>query len=191
MPVQSVKELIEDVKDLSELMLALAYSSVFFESKDIAKEVMILYNDLEDKEEKLYLHLFAASRGRPSERLISVIDIAESSKMVGNAAKNLSEGVLEGRKMHPIIKDAIKESDETIVRCVVTDKSIMKNKTLADLKIRTDVGIQIIAIKRENRWIFNPKKDIEIYQNDLLIGTGPRTGCKKLDKLAKGEVKKI
>ena len=191
MPVQSVKELIEDVKDLSELMLSLAYSSVFFESKDIAKEVMILYNDLEDKEEKLYLHLFAASRGRPSERLISVIDIAESSKMVGNAAKNLSEGVLEGRKMHPIIKDAIRESDESIVRCVVTEKSIMKNKTLADLKIRTDVGMQIIAIKRENRWIFNPKKDVEIYQNDLLIGTGPRTGCKKLDKLAKGEVKKI
>ena len=108
MPVQSVKELIEDVKDLSELMLALAYSSVFFESKDIAKEVMILYNDLEDKEEQLYLHLFAASRGKPSERLISVIDIAESSKMVGNAAKNLSEGVLEGRKMHPIIKVAFK-----------------------------------------------------------------------------------
>src|SRR3989338_7040384 len=105
MPVESVKELIEDVKDLSELMLSLAYSSVFFESKDIA----------------------------------------ESSKMVGTAAKNLSEGVLQGRKMHPIIKDAIRESDESIVRCVVTDKSIMKNKTLADLKIRTDVGMQIIA----------------------------------------------
>ena len=191
MPVQSVKELIEEVKDLSELMLSLAYSSVFFESKDIAKEVMILYNDLEDLEEKLYLHLFAASRGKPSERLISVIDIAESSKMVGNAAKNLSEGVLQGRKMHPIIKDAIRESDESIVKCVVTDKSIMKNKTLSDLKIRTDVGIQIIAIKRESRWIFNPKKDTEIFKNDLLIGTGPRTGCKKLDKLAKGEVKKI
>ena len=191
MPVQSVKELIEEVKDLSELMLSLAYSSVFFESKDIAKEVMILYNDLEDKEEQLYLHLFAASRGKPSERLISVIDIAESSKMVGNAAKNLSEGVLQGRKMHPIIKDAIRESDESIVKCVVTDKSIMKNKNLADLKIRTDVGIQIIAIKRESRWIFNPKKDTEIFKNDLLIGTGPRTGCKKLDKLAKGEVKKI
>ena len=191
MPVQSVKELIEEVKDLSELMLSLAYSSVFFESKDIAKEVMILYNDLENKEEQLYLHLFAASRGKPSERLISVIDIAESSKMVGNAAKNLSEGVLQGRKMHPIIKDAIRESDESIVKCVVTDKSIMKNKNLADLKIRTDVGIQIIAIKRESRWIFNPKKDTEIFKNDLLIGTGPRTGCKKLDKLAKGEVKKI
>ena len=191
MAKESVKELIEDVKNLSELMLSLAYSSVFFESKDIAKEVMILYNDLEDLEEKLYLHLFAASRGRPSERLISVIDIAESAKMVGNAAKNLSETVLEGRKMHPIIKEAIKESDETIVRCVVTNKSVMKNKTLGDLKIRTDVGIQILAIKRENKWIFNPKKDTEIYQNDMLIGTGPNAGCKKLDKLAKGEVKKI
>jgi uncharacterized protein with PhoU and TrkA domain len=191
MPKESVKELIEDVKNLSELMLSLAYSSVFFESKDIAKEVMILYNDMEHLEEKLYLHLFAASRGRPSERLISVIDITESAKMVANAAKNLSEGVLEGRKMHPIIKDAIRESDESIVRCIVSANSVLKSKTLGDLKIRTDVGIQILAIKRENKWIFNPKKDTHIFKNDLLIGTGPRAGCKKLDKLAKGEVKKI
>src|SRR3989344_6518110 len=171
---ETVKDIIEDVKNLSELMLEMAYSSVFFESKDIAKEVMILYNDLEELEEKLYLHLFAASRGRPSQRLISVIDIAESAKLVANAAKNLSETVLEGRKMHPIIKEALKESDESISRAVVSSKSILKDKTLADLRLRTEMGMHIIAIKRGNKWIFNPKKDTQIFENDMLIGNGPK-----------------
>jgi len=187
----SVKDLIEEVKDLSELMLELAYSSVFFESKDIAKEVMILYSDLEEQEERLYLHLFAASRGRSSERLISVIDLAESSKMVANAAKNLSEMVLEGRKMHPIIKQALQESDESIIKAVINRKSILKNRSLGDLRIRTEMGMHIIAIKRGSKWIFDPQKSTRLYEGDTLIGNGPGPSCKKLERLAKGEVKKI
>src|SRR3989338_6497783 len=101
---ENVKDLIEEVKNLSELMLDLAYSSVLFESKDIAKEVLLLFNNLDSLTERLYLHLFAASRGKFSNRLISVIDIIESSKMVAAAARNMSELVLEGAELHPIVK---------------------------------------------------------------------------------------
>src|SRR3989344_315747 len=188
---ESVKELIEDIKNLSELMLDLAYSSVFFESKEIAKEVMVLYNELEDLEEKLYLHLFAASRGKIQKKFISVIDVVESSKWVANAAKNMSETVLEGKALHPVIKEALKATDESIVRANVTKKSILRDKTLGDLKLRTEMGIHIIAIRRSNKWIFNPKKGTDILENDVIFGVGPSASCKKLSKLAKGEVKKI
>src|SRR3989338_7254196 len=151
---ESVKELIEDIKNLSELMLDLAYSSVFFESKEIAKEVMVQYNELEDLEERLYLHLFAASRGKLQVRFISVMAVVESSKMVANAAKNMSETVLEGKALHPVIKEALKEADESIARANITKKSILKDKTLGDLKLRTEMGVHIIAIRRGNKWIF-------------------------------------
>ncbi len=189
--VESVKELIEDVKNLSELMLDLAYSSVFFESKEIAKEVMVLYNELEELEEKLYLHLFAASRGKIQKKFISVIDVVESSKWVGNAAKNMSETVLEGKALHPVIKEALKDTDESIVRAAVTKRSILCNKTLGELKLRTEMGLNIIAVRRGNKWIFDPKKVTDILENDIVFGVGPSISCKKLSKLARGEVKKI
>ena len=86
---ENVKSLMAEVKNLSELMLDLAYSSVFFESKEIAKEVVLLFSNLEDLEERLYFHLFAASRGKQPSRFISVIDMVESSKLVATAARNM------------------------------------------------------------------------------------------------------
>ncbi len=192
---ENVKELIEEIKNLSELMLDLAYSSVLFRSKEIAKEVVLSYDRLQELEESLYEHLFAAARGRSKTRLISVIDLIESAKNVAIAAKNISEPVIEGKELHPIIQEALKESDETIARADVVSKSILKNKTLGEIKLRTYIGANVIAIRREtphgHRWIFSPKKDTAIYEKDVLIGVGPSQACEKLRKLAKGVVKKL
>ncbi len=188
---ENVKDLMEEVKDLSELMLDLAYSSVFFESKEIAKEVVLLYSNLEELEEKLYYHLFAASRGRQDRRLISVIDLVEGSKMVASAARNMSEMVLEGAELHPIIKEALKASDESIVRAIVSRTSILVNKTLGDVRLRTNLGMNVIAIKRDNKWIFDPDKTVRMLKDDILIGIGSLDSCRLLSKLAEGEIKKL
>lgn len=188
---ENVKELMEEVKNLSELMLDLAYSSLFFESKDIAKEVMILYNELEELEERLYLHLFAATRGRAAAKYVSVIDFVESSKMVATAAKNLAETILEGKEMHPVIKAALQESDESIVRATVTKKSVLKGRTLGETRLRTEMGTQIIAIRRGSKWIFDPNKGSQMLEGDVLFGVGPQSSCEKLSKLSRGDVRKI
>jgi len=191
---ENVKDLLEELKNLSQLMLDLAYSSVFFKNKEIAKEVALLYERLEELEEKLYLHLFAASRGRVMKKLISIIDLVESSKNVATAARNLSELVIEGKEMHPIIKQALEESDEQIARCTVSRKSLLYNRTIGELRIRSNTGADLIAIRRGSEgksWIFDPKKDTVIRHNDILICVGPSASCRKLSKLATGEVKHL
>lgn len=184
---ENVKDLLEGVKNLSELMLDLAYSSVMFESKEIAKEVLLLFNNLDDMEEKLYVHLFAASRGKYSRKLISVIDIIEGSKMVASAARNMSELVLEGAALHPIVKEALQASDESITRTEIKSKSVLANKTLGELRLRSVTGVNVIAVRRKDKWIFYPHKHTLLMENDILIGVGPGESCKQLNKLAKGE----
>lgn len=184
---ENVKDLLEDIKNLSELMLDLAYSSIFFESKEIAKEVLLLFNNLDDIEEKLYSHLFAASRGRYSRKLISVIDVIESSKMVAAAARNMSELVLEGTALHPIVKEALQQSNESIARAEVSRSSALANKTLGEVRLRSKTGVNLIAIRRKDKWIFYPHKNTLMLENDVLIGVGPGESCKLLGKLAKGE----
>ena len=188
---ENVKDLVEEVKNLSGLMLDLAYSSVFFESKEIAKEVLLLHDRLEELEERLYLHLFAASRGRAAKKLISVIDLVESSKLVASAAKNMSELIMEGSGLHPIIKEALRESDESITKAEISKKSILRNRTIGELRIRSETGANVVAIRRDNTWIFNPKKDTKLLDKDMLIGVGSSESCKKIRKLASGEVQKI
>ena len=183
---ENVKSLMAEVKNLSELMLDLAYSSVFFESKEIAKEVVLLFSNLEDLEERLYFHLFAASRGKQPSRFISVIDMVESSKLVATAARNMAEMVLEGAELHPIVKEALKESEESITRVTLDRKSVLVNKSLGDVRLRTNIGVYVIAIRRENKWIFDPEKSVQMLVGDVLIGIGPKEGCKHLQKLASG-----
>ncbi|MCD6368155.1 MAG: potassium channel protein, partial [Candidatus Aenigmarchaeota archaeon] len=167
----NIKELLEELKNLSELMLDLAYSAVFFENKEIAKEVLLLHERLEDIEEDLYMHLFAVSK-KMSPRLISVIELVETSKDVALAAKNIAEMVIDGKSLHPVIKQALSEADESIVMVKVKKSSLLSNKTLGDVKLRSNTGIDVIAIRRGKRWIFDPQKNTRIKPGDVLICIG-------------------
>lgn len=186
----NVKELLEELKNLSELMLDLAYSAVFFKNKDIAKEVVVLFDEIEELEEELYMHLFAVSK-KMSKKLISVIELVETLKSVAVAAKNLSQIVLDDKILHPIIKDVLKESDESITKTKISKNSVMANKTLGSMKFRSNTGIDVIAIKRLKRWIFDPKKSTRIQEGDVLISVGSEESCDKTKKIANGEIREI
>ena len=123
--------------------------------------------------------------------MISVIDLVESSKLVASAAKNMSELVIEGSSLHPIIKDAIRESDESITKADIKKNSILKDKTIGDMRIRSETGADIVAIRRGNKWIFDPTKKTTIEKDDVLICVGPSASCKKLRQAANGEVQKL
>ncbi len=189
---ENVKEILEEMKDLSELMLDLGYSSVFFNSKDIAREVLLLQERLKELEQNLYIHLLAASRGSSNEKLIGVIELVESATFVGRAAKNLSEFVLKGTGLHPIIKEALEQSDESITKAVVSQDSVLVDRTLGDSRLGSELAIKIIAIRRGKagkKWIFNPDKNTEIKQGDILIAVGSKLGCAKLRRICKGRGK--
>ncbi|MDI6721081.1 MAG: TrkA C-terminal domain-containing protein, partial [Candidatus Aenigmarchaeota archaeon] len=153
----------------------------------IASEVLELYERVENIEEKLFIHLLSASREpHLARKLISVLEIVESAKRVASAARNMSQLVIESNDLHPIIKEALKESDESITRAIISKNSTLTNRTLGDLRLRTETGIHIIAIRRGSKWIFNPRKITKMMRNDILIGIGPKASCRKLRKLAEG-----
>lgn len=187
----TVKDLLEEIKNLSQLMLDLAYSSVFFKNKEIAEEVNLLYERLEILEEHLYMHLFAASRGHNMKSFLSVVEFVESGKKIATAARDMSNMVLADRLLHPVIKSALRESDESITRVKIAKKSILANKSLGDLKLRSNTGVDIIAIRRGKRWIFDPRKNTMLKMGDIVTGIGPATACNALNLIAEGKLDKF
>lgn len=195
MPQDTVKDLLEEVKNLSELMLDLAYSSVFFKNKEIAQEVMLSFERFEDREERLFTQLFAASRGQGDMSLISVIEIVESAKNVAMAARNLADMVVQGKDLHPVIHQALEETDETIQRVVLAESSVLIDKSLKELQLGAQVGIGIIGIRRSgdkaHKWIFYPTGSTMLQAGDIVIGVGSNASCEKFSELASGKLKEM
>jgi uncharacterized protein with PhoU and TrkA domain len=189
---KNVRELISDMKNISQLMLDLAYSAIFLENKSLAKEVLELRKKLEKTEDEILSILFHLSRtGISTEERVTLTDIVDCFKDVGSAAAGLAHIVLTSKGFHPVVKKAIEESEEKIIKQKISPRSIVANKTMGETKLRTKTGVDIVTIRRGDEWIINPDKSTKILANDIVIGIGTETSCELFKKIASGKVKKF
>ncbi|HHI01178.1 MAG TPA: potassium channel family protein [Thermococcus litoralis] len=183
---KSVKEIFIEMKNIVELMVDLAYTAILFGDKEIAEEVL----DLEERMDLLNYHLMthavlAARSPKEAEQITSVLQMANSIEDISNAAGDLAKMVLEGVELHPVITEAIMESEEVITKIPVSGDSVIVGKTLGELDLATNTGVWIIAVKRGKRWIFAPDKDFKIKPGDILIGRGTLTSIEHLKEIAR------
>jgi len=114
---KKVIDMLVELKDTSELMLDLAYSSILLNSKELAEEVQAL----EEHVDKLHtdfelLVLSAGISPRESENFLGLIRIGVVTENIADAAAQIAEVVLRGIEPHPVLALAIEEAEETVVR---------------------------------------------------------------------------
>ncbi|MEM1539938.1 MAG: TrkA C-terminal domain-containing protein [Candidatus Bathyarchaeia archaeon] len=178
-----VKRFVE-LKDTSELMIDLAYSSLLLNSKELAEEVQ----KLEEYMDKLHTEfelLVLSSKFKKEEvkGFLGLIRLGVVTEKIADAAAQIAEVVLRGIEPHPVLALAIEEAEETITYTKVTEKSSLVNKTLREAKIPEETGMWVLAIKRGDKCI-RPKPDTQIQVGDILIASGYAEGEKDLKKLA-------
>jgi len=135
--------------------------------------------------------VLAARNPREAEQITSVLQMANSVEDISNAAGDLAKMVLEGIALHPLIREAIMESEEVISRIQVAPNSVLVGKTLGELRLASNTGVWIIAVRRGKRWIFAPDKEFKIKPNDILIGRGTHTSVEHLKEIARGVIRVI
>lgn len=187
---KSVKDILIEMKNLSELMVDLSYSALLFNSKDAAEEVIKLENKVnrlnyEIKKESL----LAARSVEDAEKLTALLEVGEAAESIANSAKDIADLVLKGIKPHPVFKMVMEESDEIIVRVTIGGGSDLSEKSLGDLLLATRTGMRIIAIRRNESWIYGPDRNTILSEEDTLIAKGNEAGADFLEKLAKNEMK--
>jgi voltage-gated potassium channel len=68
----------------------------------------------------------------------------------------------------------------------IAPESTISGRTLKDSRIRQDLGIIIVAIKKPaGEMLFNPASEAVIEPNDVLITLGPRPQLDRLAALAR------
>lgn len=190
---KSVEEIVLEIKDKSELMIDLAYSSILYDNKTIAKEVY----DLEDFIDTLYKNLQRQTLENIENKKLSINDaltvlrLAEAGEQIADAAQEIADVELRDVELHPILKLSIRESDVVFTRVKVESQSILCGKTLGELKLGSETGMYIRAMRHGNRWIYGPDKNTRIDEGDVLFAKGPEDGEKHLIALASGKTNKI
>ena len=175
------------MKNMSELMVDLAYSAVLFNSKAAAEEVSALENEVNSMNYEIKKESLVAARSyEDAEKLTALIEIAEAAESMANAAKDLADLVITGFKPHPVFKMVMEESDKSIVRVTIDDSSELANNSLGDLLLVNRTGMRVIAIRRGSSWIYGPDKHTTLLPDDTLILKGTDEGADLLEKLAAG-----
>ena len=175
------------MKDMSELMVDLAYSAVLFNSKGAAEEVLKLENRVNSMNYEIKKQSLVAARSyEDAEKLTALLEIAEAAESIANAAKDLADLVIKGIKPHPVFRMVMEESEKMITRVMVSPSSELANQTLGDLLLVNRTGERVISIRRGDSWIYGPDKNTLIVEGDVLIAKGTEAGSEVLEKLADG-----
>ncbi len=173
-----------ELKDTSELMMDLAYSSLLLNNRDLAEEVQRLeeYVDKMHTEFEL-LALTSDFKKEEASGFLGLIRLGVATEKIADAAAEMAEVVLRGIEPHPVLKLTIKEAEETVTQACVTDDSPIINKTLKEAHVHEETGMWILAIRRGEKTL-RPKADSRIQAGDILIASGYADGVDDLKKLA-------
>ncbi|WP_254272665.1 potassium channel family protein [Haloarcula marina] len=184
------------MKDMGELAVDLAYGAVLFDSKAVAEEVVELEAEVDALQSRFEAWtLRAAADVDDPVSLRGLVHLARSTEVISDAALEMSEGVLRGLSTHPVVAEAVRESDEILVRATVADDSEFAGTTIGDAAVKTATGMRIIAVRRGasesdrtgrsgGDWVVSPGPATPLRAGDVLLAKGTRSGAERFTALA-------
>jgi uncharacterized protein with PhoU and TrkA domain len=188
----SVRELFLEIKNLSELMIDLAYSAALFNNKELAEDVLELENRVDTLTYLLDMELMIAARDPDdAEALAGVSKVASAADKISDAAADIAAIVTQNIGVHPIVSEVFEKVEERLTRAKVSKTSILTDRKIGELDLAARMGVDIIAICRNKDWIIDPKDTEPIKIEDILIARGAPSGVNELKALAEGKLRKL
>ncbi len=186
--MNKVESMLLELKDTSEFMVDLAYSSLLYNNVEIAEEVIFLEGKMDELCIQIQQYIENIGREHPEEiaKFSFVLRLQMAIEDIANAAASIADVVLRGLGEHPVIQMSIQESEATIEMATVSENSILVGKTLGELALGSHTGMYIIAIKRGSQYIYGPSKETVILAGDSLIAKGPEESADFFLDLAEG-----
>jgi len=188
----SVRELFLEMKNLSELMIDLAYSAALFNDKELAEDVLELENRVDVLSYLLEMEVMLAARdSKDAEALTGVSTVASAADKISDAAADIAAIVTQNIGIHPIVGEIFEKVEERLMRVEVADDSILVGKSIKELELAARMGVDIIAIRRNKDWMIDPEENEKIKIKDVLITRGTSAGLNEFKELCEGKRHKL
>jgi uncharacterized protein with PhoU and TrkA domain len=174
------------LKNTSELMIDLAYSSLLLNSRALAEEVQALENNIDNLHTDFELLVLSSGfKPKESKDFLGLIRLGVVTEEIADAAMAIADVVLRGLEPHPILRRVIEEAEETVTRVIVSETSTLVGKKIREAQIQEDTGMWVLVIRRGNLWL-RPRSDTVIKAGDILIVAGYAEGEADFKALASG-----
>jgi uncharacterized protein with PhoU and TrkA domain len=182
--LKNIEQSILKMKDTSELMVDLAYSALLYNNKEIAEEVYSLEDRIDNLYNKIQKSAIRKTAKMNPDVALTLIRLATSIEMIADSARGIADVVLRDIEPHPIVKMSIRESEAIISKVTVQPDSNLANCSLGGIRLASETGMWVIAIRRGKNWLFGPNENTQIKPGDILIVRGPIEGEKIIHKFA-------
>ncbi len=181
----NAKDMLVDMKDISGSMLDLAYSAVLYSNPEIAKEVFKLEEKMHSLLYKLRISTMLGARNlEDAIEFAGILQIASAAEKISNAAGDIAKIATSVDITGYLDRE---DFEEAVLNVKIRPTSILKGKTLKGLKLETEAGMRVLAIKRGSKWMYSPDKDERLLLDDLVITSGPTEGIPAFCKMATGK----
>ncbi len=176
-----------EMKDTSELMMDLAYSSLLLNSRELAEEVLQLEEKMDRMHTDFELDILSRCAGeRGAKGMMALLRMGSTMERIADAAVEIAEVVLKGIEPHPILRIVIEAADETVEREAIPRGSPLVGKRLREARIPEETGMWILLIRRGDKWI-RPKPDTVLQAGDIIVASGYGEGAEDFKRLVRGE----
>jgi uncharacterized protein with PhoU and TrkA domain len=187
----AVRELFLEMKNLSELMIDLAYSAALFNDKELAEDVLELENRVDTLGYLLEMTVMIAARdAHDAEILTGVSTAAAAADKISDAAADIAAIVTQDIGVHPIVTEVFEKVEERVMQAKVNPDSPVAERQVNQLDLAARMGVDIIAIRRGPDWIINPRETECIRSGDVLITRGGQSSTKEFKELVEGKRRK-
>jgi uncharacterized protein with PhoU and TrkA domain len=172
------------LKDTSELMIDLAYSSLLLDSRELAEEVQALEERMDNLHTEFELLVLSSGfKSEESKDFLGLIRLGVVTEEIADAATEIADVVLRGLEPHPILRRVIEEAEETVTRVRVSKTSPLVGKNLREAQIQEETGMWVLVVRRGKKWL-RPRSDTVIKAGDILIASGYAEGEEDFKELA-------
>jgi uncharacterized protein with PhoU and TrkA domain len=184
----AVRDLFLEMKNLSELMIDLAYSAALFNDQELAEDIMELEKRVDTLGYLLEMTVMIAARdSHDAEILTGVSTAAAAADKISDAAADIAAIVTQNIGVHPIVTKIFEKVEERVTKANVNSNSAVVGMQVSQLNLPARMDVDIIAIRRSEDWIINPKGTERIRSGDVLIARGSQSGTKEFKEFVEGQ----
>ena len=177
---RNIIDLIVEMKNLSGLAIDLGFSALLLQDKKLADKVKELQEEMDTKQYEIEVEcMLAANNPEEALGLTSVMRVASAVAGLSSAVSEIVDSIQRGIPLHPTVKEALRSAADTIGQITVTNNSKIIGKSIDEV---THNIVDVIGLKREDTWIYQPKEDEVIRSEDILVLSGSK---RKLNEVIK------
>ncbi len=181
---RAIDTLIE-MKNLSEVAVGLAYSALVYRDRSLAAQVRHLEDRLDEMNNRLELWVLKAA-GDSNDDLLplrGLLHLASAAEDLGDQAQQMVWLIEKSSDLHPVLGIALGDTDDIVLQIPVGEGAPAAGKSLRELALPIEPGFNVLAIERDGRYQYRPRRHVVLAPGDEVLASGPEEGRSALAEL--------